>query len=158
SVAEPAPAYGAHTAAVADNPPGAGQYCPMGAPSADTPQGCPRPAPAGRRPDCTGGRHSRRRPEYLGPDPADPLAVSGRRRLAGTAQLTCSDITMTDTNTDTTWLDPIKRDAYGPIPAIAKDHDPGRVRMVARMNHEALQFTVQEIRALYWSRPCGKLG
>src|SRR5690606_32907260 len=88
SVAEPAPAYGAHTAAVADNPPGAGQYCPMGAPSADTPQGCPRPAPAGRRPDCTGGRHSGRRPEYLGPDPAGPLAVSGRRRLAGTAPLT----------------------------------------------------------------------
>ena len=66
-------------------------------------------------------------------------------------------MTMTDTHTDTTWLDCIKWDANGLIPAIAQDHETGRVLMVAWMNREALQLTVQENRAIYWSRSRGKL-
>lgn len=66
-------------------------------------------------------------------------------------------MTMTDTHTETSWLDSIKWDASGLIPAIAQDHETGRVLMVAWMNREALQLTVQENRAIYWSRSRGKL-
>ena len=62
---------------------------------------------------------------------------------------------MTDTDTD--WLDCIKWDADGLIPAIAQDQGSGRVLMVAWMNREALQLTAQEGRAIYWSRSRGKL-
>ena len=55
------------------------------------------------------------------------------------------------------WLDAIKWDADGLIPAIAQDHKTQRVLMVAWMNREALQLTVDEGRAIYWSRSRGKL-
>ena len=64
---------------------------------------------------------------------------------------------MTDTQTDTRWLDCIKWDANGLVPAIAQDAKTGRVLMVAWMNAEALQLTVQENRAIYWSRSRRKL-
>lgn len=64
---------------------------------------------------------------------------------------------MTDTLNDTAWLDCIKWDANGLIPAIAQDAASGRVLMVAWMNREALQLTVQENRAIYWSRSRARL-
>ena len=50
------------------------------------------------------------------------------------------------------WLDEIKWDADGLVPAIAQDHKTGRVLMMAWMNREALDLTVAENRAIYWSR------
>ncbi|MCJ8168298.1 phosphoribosyl-AMP cyclohydrolase [Atopomonas sediminilitoris] len=55
------------------------------------------------------------------------------------------------------WLDEIKWTADGLIPAIAQDHKTGRVLMMAWMNRESLQLTVDEGRAIYWSRSRGKL-
>lgn len=64
---------------------------------------------------------------------------------------------MTDTRTDTSWLECIKWDADGLIPAIAQDAASGRVLMVAWMNRESLQLTAAEGRAVYWSRSRRKL-
>lgn len=50
------------------------------------------------------------------------------------------------------WLDAVRWDASGLVPVIAQDHATGRVLMVAWMNREALAATVQEGRAVYWSR------
>jgi phosphoribosyl-AMP cyclohydrolase len=50
------------------------------------------------------------------------------------------------------WLDEVKWDESGLIPAIAQDHQSGRILMMAWMNREALQLTVQEQRAIYYSR------
>ena len=55
------------------------------------------------------------------------------------------------------WLDAIKWDADCLIPAIAQDHKTQRVLMMAWMNRESLQLTVNEGRAIYWSRSRGKL-
>jgi phosphoribosyl-AMP cyclohydrolase len=55
------------------------------------------------------------------------------------------------------WLDEINWNANGLVPAIAQDHQTGRVLMMAWMNRESLQLTVQENRAIYWSRSRGKL-
>jgi len=55
------------------------------------------------------------------------------------------------------WLDEIKWDADGLVPAIAQDHATGRVLMFAWMNREALSLTVSEGRAIYWSRSRRKL-
>ena len=59
---------------------------------------------------------------------------------------------MTDTASNSDWLDSIKWDADGLVPAIAQDVHTQRVLMVAWMNREALQLTVQEGRGIYWSR------
>ncbi|MCV6588479.1 MAG: phosphoribosyl-AMP cyclohydrolase [Marinobacterium sp.] len=55
------------------------------------------------------------------------------------------------------WLEEIKWNDAGLIPAIALDFQTGKVLMVAWMNREALQLTVQEQRAIYWSRSRKKL-
>ena len=55
------------------------------------------------------------------------------------------------------WLDEIKWDSDGLVPAIAQDHKTGRVLMMAWMNREALSLTATENRAIYWSRSRGKL-
>lgn len=55
------------------------------------------------------------------------------------------------------WLDAIKWDDNGLIPAIAQDHQTGRILMMAWMNREALALTASEGRAIYWSRSRGKL-
>lgn len=55
------------------------------------------------------------------------------------------------------WLDEIKWDSQGLIPAIAQDYKTGRVLMVAWLNRESLELTVQEQRAIYWSRSRQKL-
>ena len=48
------------------------------------------------------------------------------------------------------WLEQLKWDEDGLIPAIAQDHKTGRVLMMAWMNRESLQLTVDEQRAIYW--------
>lgn len=55
------------------------------------------------------------------------------------------------------WLDAIKWTEDGLVPAIAQDYKTGRVLMMAWMNRESLQLTVDERRAIYWSRSRGKL-
>lgn len=55
------------------------------------------------------------------------------------------------------WLDDVRFDEQGLIPAIAQDHATGRVLMVAWMNREALELTAKEGRGIYWSRSRGKL-
>jgi phosphoribosyl-AMP cyclohydrolase len=55
------------------------------------------------------------------------------------------------------WLDSIKWDNDGLVPAIAQDYKTGRILMMAWMNRESLQLTVNEQRAIYWSRSRGKL-
>ena len=64
---------------------------------------------------------------------------------------------MTNANSTTDWLDSIKWDADGLVPAIAQDVHTQRVLMVAWMNREALQLTAEEGRGIYWSRSRQKL-
>ncbi len=52
----------------------------------------------------------------------------------------------------TDFLDEVKFDSDGLIPAIAQDIHTGRVLMVAWMNRESLLLTAREKRAVYWSR------
>ncbi len=51
----------------------------------------------------------------------------------------------------------VKFGADGLIPAVAQDARTGEVLMVAYMNHEALERTLQSGRAWYWSRSRGAL-
>ncbi|MBI5860655.1 MAG: phosphoribosyl-AMP cyclohydrolase [Rhodocyclales bacterium] len=55
------------------------------------------------------------------------------------------------------WLDEIKWDEAGLVPAIAQDADSGAVLMVAWMNRESLALTASEGRAIYWSRSRNRL-
>lgn len=55
------------------------------------------------------------------------------------------------------WLEQIKWDKDGLVPAIAQDHKTGRILMMAWMNREALQLTITEKRAIYFSRSRNKL-
>ena len=55
------------------------------------------------------------------------------------------------------WLDQIKWDSDGLVPAIAQDHQSGAVLMLAWMNRQALELTVEQQRAVYWSRSRQKL-
>lgn len=55
------------------------------------------------------------------------------------------------------WLEQIKWDKDGLVPAIAQDHKTGRILMMAWMNREALQLTIAEQRAIYFSRSRNKL-
>ena len=54
-------------------------------------------------------------------------------------------------------LEGLKFDAAGLIPAIVQDHKTGQVLMMAWMNHEALQKTVQTGKTHFYSRSRGKL-
>lgn len=55
------------------------------------------------------------------------------------------------------WLDDVKFDQNGLIPAIAQDHHTGRILMVAWMNRNALQLTAENKRGVYFSRSRNKL-
>ena len=55
------------------------------------------------------------------------------------------------------WLDSVKFDEHGLIPAIAQDAQTGRILMMAWMNREALQLTADNKRGVYWSRSRQKL-
>src|SRR5690625_3262749 len=50
------------------------------------------------------------------------------------------------------WLEEIIWNNEGLIPAIAQEADTGQVLMLAWMNREALEMTVQSGHAVYWSR------
>jgi len=51
-----------------------------------------------------------------------------------------------------TELEQIQWNEHGLIPAIAQDYQSGEILMLAWMNREALALTLQEQRAVYWSR------
>jgi phosphoribosyl-AMP cyclohydrolase len=50
------------------------------------------------------------------------------------------------------WLAAIRFDAHGLVPVIAQDWQTGAILMQAFANREALQLSVDENRAIYWSR------
>lgn len=55
------------------------------------------------------------------------------------------------------WLDEIKWNEDGLIPAIAQDANSGRVLMFAWMNRESLMLTAKKAEAVYFSRSRQKL-
>jgi len=55
------------------------------------------------------------------------------------------------------WLDAVKWDPQGLVPAIAQEAGSGQVLMVAWMNREALAETARTGKAVYWSRSRQKL-
>jgi phosphoribosyl-AMP cyclohydrolase len=55
------------------------------------------------------------------------------------------------------WLDEIKWDANGLVPAIAQEVGSNDVLMFAFMNREALARTAELGEAVYWSRSRGRL-
>ena len=57
----------------------------------------------------------------------------------------------------TDWLDEVRWQADGLVPAIAQEATSGRVLTLAWMNREALQRTRQTSEAHYWSRSRGAL-
>ena len=58
---------------------------------------------------------------------------------------------------DGDWLDKVKWDANGLVPAIAQEAASGKVLMVAWMNRAALEQTAASGEAVYWSRSRRKL-
>ncbi len=64
---------------------------------------------------------------------------------------------MTEPAGETFWLDAVKWDSQGLVPAIAQDAASGEILMFAWMNREALALTVAEGRAIYWSRSRNRL-
>jgi len=57
----------------------------------------------------------------------------------------------------TEWLNSLRWNSDGLLPAIAQDKDSGEVLMLAWMNREALRLSSQHGRAVYWSRSRQKL-
>ena len=55
------------------------------------------------------------------------------------------------------WLDEVKWDANGLVPAIAQEAGSNDVLMFAFMNREALAKTAELGEAVYWSRSRGRL-
>ena len=55
------------------------------------------------------------------------------------------------------WLDEVKWDQDGLVPAIAQDARTGRILMMAWMNRESLAQTAEKGEAVYWSRSRQKL-
>jgi phosphoribosyl-AMP cyclohydrolase len=52
----------------------------------------------------------------------------------------------------TTYLDQLRWNDDGLLPAIAQDWKTGKVLMMAWMNAESLRCTIEEGQAVYWSR------
>ena len=57
----------------------------------------------------------------------------------------------------TNWLDEIKWNEDGLVPVIAQETVTGKVLMMAWMNRESLELSIEEGRAIYWSRSRNKL-
>jgi phosphoribosyl-AMP cyclohydrolase len=57
----------------------------------------------------------------------------------------------------TDWLDQLKWNNDGLLPAIAQDHETGEVLMLAWMNRDSLRLSSEQGRAVYWSRSRNKL-
>jgi phosphoribosyl-AMP cyclohydrolase len=55
------------------------------------------------------------------------------------------------------WLDEVKWNDAGLVPAVAQDAADGRILMVAWMNRDALRLTAQQGTAVYWSRSRDRL-
>ena len=55
------------------------------------------------------------------------------------------------------WLDDVRFDEKGLVPAIAQDAGSGKILMMAWMNRESLRLTAEKKQAVYWSRSRGKL-
>jgi phosphoribosyl-AMP cyclohydrolase len=55
------------------------------------------------------------------------------------------------------WLDEVRWDDTGLVPAIAQDAADGRILMMAWMNREALSLTAEQGFVVYWSRSRKKL-
>ena len=55
------------------------------------------------------------------------------------------------------WMDDVKWDENGLVPAIAQDAGSGQVLMVAWMDRVALSETAKTERAVYWSRSRSRL-
>ncbi|MEW5251435.1 phosphoribosyl-AMP cyclohydrolase [Microbulbifer discodermiae] len=64
---------------------------------------------------------------------------------------------MTQVSANTDLIAQVSWDADGLVPAIAQEFQSGRVLMMAWMNRESLQLTIDEGQAVYWSRSRGKL-
>lgn len=54
-------------------------------------------------------------------------------------------------------LDAVAWNDQGLVPAIAQDAESGRVLMMAWMNRESLRLSIEEQRAIYWSRSRARL-
>jgi phosphoribosyl-AMP cyclohydrolase len=71
------------------------------------------------------------------------------------------DVTeMQDTNATVPtpdWINNIRWNEDGLVPAIAQDAESGDILMMAWMNARSLQLTAEEGQAVYWSRSRGKL-
>ncbi len=50
------------------------------------------------------------------------------------------------------FLDAVKFDKDGLVPAIAQDAETGKILMLAYMNRESLEITLKERKMCYWSR------
>jgi len=59
--------------------------------------------------------------------------------------------------TQAAFLDEVKWNSEGLVPAIAQDARSGRILMMAWMNREALCLTIEKREAVYWSRSRNKL-
>lgn len=59
---------------------------------------------------------------------------------------------MSDLDPSLPWLDALKWDADGLIPAIAQDAGSGRVVMFAFMSRDSLVESIRSGNAVYWSR------
>ncbi len=55
------------------------------------------------------------------------------------------------------WLDEIKWTDDGLVPVIAQEEGSNKVLMMAWMNRESLELTVESGHAVYWSRSRGRL-
>lgn len=50
------------------------------------------------------------------------------------------------------WLDEIRWNSEGLVPAVAQEKESGKLLSLAWMNREALELSLKEGRAVYWSR------
>lgn len=64
---------------------------------------------------------------------------------------------MVTTDSSNDWLNSVKWDNDGLVPAIAQDAHSGRILMMAWMNREALQRSAELNQAVYWSRSRNRL-
>jgi phosphoribosyl-AMP cyclohydrolase len=60
-------------------------------------------------------------------------------------------------NEPVAWINAVRWDADGLVPAIAQEAESGDVLMMAWMNREALARTAATGEAVYWSRSRGRL-
>lgn len=61
------------------------------------------------------------------------------------------------TSQPASWIQEVRFDAQGLIPAISQDAQTGQILMVAWMNAESLAETVSTGRAVFWSRSRNRL-